>query len=80
MFGSVKLKSVLSEYRRKHEPHTKIDIEKLDYAIGLLTAMAMPSVKDGERTPQQKELDRAAVAVKRCRRLLAVIEQHERLS
>lgn len=79
MFGRVKLRDVLAEYREKHAPHTRIELSEIDSAVGFLTAMSMPAVKDGPRTEQQKEYARAAVAMRRCRRLVSVIERYEKV-
>jgi citrate lyase beta subunit len=80
MFGGVKLRDVLAEYRRKHAPWTSIDLSAVDEAIGIVTGLSIPAVEGAPQTPRQKQLERAAKAMRRCRKLLAVIEQHERLS
>jgi hypothetical protein len=79
VFGSVKLKDVLDEYRQAHAPHTRIDLREVDEAVGFLKALALPAVKNGQRTQQEDAYQRAVVPVIRMRRLLAVIEKHERV-
>lgn len=79
MFGSVKLKDVLAEYREAHAPHTRIDLREVDEAVGLLKAMATPTVKNAPRTQQEEVFQRAVVPVMRLRRLLAIIEKYERV-
>ncbi len=79
MFGGVKLKDVLAEYRRKNAPWTSIDLSQVDTTAGLLSGLSMPAVKDGPRTQQQKDYAEAAKMMRRCRKLIAVIEKYEKV-
>jgi hypothetical protein len=77
--GGVKLKDVLAEYRRKHAPWTSIDLQALDEAVALVTGLSVPAVEGAPLTPQQKQCEKAAKAMRRVRKLLAVIEQYEKV-
>ncbi len=77
--GSPTLRDILKEYREKYSPYTTIRPEELTETIGFLNGLSMPASPSTPLTPAQKEYGKAAKILRRCQRLIEVIEKHERI-